>query len=264
MRLERAERKVRLKEKRYEREQLMKEKRSEELAAFEEVFDRSTLTILYGMLNRGELARIHGVVDAGKEARIYLGEVPREAKVAVKIYLVTTAEFVRGRIPYIEGDPRFRRVRRDTRSLVYLWAQKEFKNLQTCHLASVPVPKPILVRGNVLLMQFIGSDGNPAPLLKDVELDDPETTYRSLLRMILKLYTKAHLVHGDLSEYNIMMWGGRPILFDVSQAVHVEHPMAQLLLKRDLENINNYFERYSIKLVPVESTYSTAVKSAAD
>jgi RIO kinase 1 len=251
-------------ERRYERKSLKRVKRSEDLQAFEEVFDKSTLMIIYKMLNQGELSKIQGAIDAGKESRVFLGTGRKGDKIAVKIFLVTTAEFRKGRMAYIEGDPRFSSVRRDTRSLVYLWAQKEFKNLEACHLAKVPVPKPILVRGNVLLMQFIGREDKPAPLLKNAELEVPADTYHQLLTVVEKMYVGARLVHGDLSEYNVMMWRKKPVIFDLAQAVSIEHPMTEYLLKRDLNNINNYFKRYSIRLRPVEEIYGMVTKTDAE
>ncbi len=131
-------------------------------------------------------------------------------------------------------------------------------------MAKVPVPKPILVRGNVLLMQFIGSRDKSAPLLKNVELERPAATYRDLLKAVRKMYVEAQIVHGDLSEYNVMIWRGKPVIFDLSQAVSIEHPMTEHLLKRDLNNINNYFEHYSIKLRPIEETYQKVTRIDAE
>jgi RIO kinase 1 len=70
-----------------------------------------------------------------------------------------------------------------------------------------------------------------------------------------RLYRKADLVHGDLSEYNIMMWKGKPVIFDVSQAVPTSHPMAEFLLRRDLENVSKFFSRLGVKVLSVEEAY---------
>jgi len=247
----RAEKKVALREKRYIREQLIKVKRSEELEALEEVFDKSTLMTLYRLLNLNVLTTIHGVVKAGKESKVYWGTLKNGLKVAVKIYLTSSSEFRRGMINYIEGDPRFQRVKRDTRSLIYLWAQKEFKNLQAAHSAGVSVPKPILVEKNILLMEFIGDDGSPAPLLKEVEVKAPTRLYREIINQVKKLYISAELVHADLSEYNIMMLRGKPILIDLSQSLHREHPSSTMYLTRDLENINKYFIKLGVDVKPI-------------
>jgi len=228
---------------------------SSERAVMEEVFDRSTLMTIYNFLNKRTIEEIHGVVKAGKEARIYWGKDPDGKELAIKIYLTTSAEFKKGMLPYIEGDPRFAHVRRDTRSLVYIWAQKEFKNLQRSREVGVKVPQPIAVEKNVLIMEFIGKNGVSAPLLREVSLRNPERVYKQLLTYLRRLYRKGGLVHADLSEYNIMIWKGKPVIFDISQAVPIEHPMSDQFLRRDLENLHRYFKKLDADVLSVEEMY---------
>jgi len=247
--------KLRKKEKKYEIEQLMKEKRSEEYEVLEEVFDRSTLMVIYDFLNKGTINEIYGVVKAGKESRVYWGKDKQGNELAIKIYLTVSAEFRKGMLKYIEGDPRFKNVKHDTRSLIFAWAQKEFKNLELASAAKVRVPKPITVNNNVLIMEFIGKDGVSAPSLKEQKPKNPEKIYSILLEYLHRLYSKAELAHGDLSEYNIMIWKGRPVIFDISQAVPLAHPMAEFLLHRDLNNLNKYFSRLGVKVLSAEECY---------
>jgi RIO kinase 1 len=252
---EKAEKKLLRREKAYEIQRLMREKRSEEYQVIEEVFDRTTLMTIYGLMNKGFIEEIHGVVSAGKEARIYWGKDTNGKEIAIKIYLTTSAEFKKGMLPYIEGDPRFHHVRRDTRSLIYAWAQKEFKNLRRALEADVRVPEPVVVEKNVLIMEFIGKDGVRAPLLKETTLNNPERVFKLLLTYLKRLYSKGNLVHADLSEYNIMIWNGRPVIFDVAQSVLIEHPMADTFLRRDIENIHRYFKRLNIDMLSIEEMY---------
>jgi RIO kinase 1 len=247
-----AERKLRRKVAHYEIHELMKEKRSEEMDSLEEVFDRSTLMIIYRMLNRGTIKSIFGVLRSGKEARIYWGYGKRKETIAIKIFLTTSGEFKRGRLAYVRGDERFKNTRSDTRSLVNLWASKEYRNLQQAKSAGVRVPSPIKITGNVLVMEFIGKNGNPAPLLRETPLDHPARVYDKIAEAIKTLYQKAQLVHGDLSEYNIMMLGKQPVLIDFAQAVPPEHPMADIFLKRDLDQINGYFTKIGVTVAPIE------------
>ncbi|MGQ9625134.1 MAG: serine protein kinase RIO [Candidatus Bathycorpusculaceae bacterium] len=242
-------------EKKYEIEQLMKEKRSEEYEVLEEVFDRSTLMVIYDFMNKGTISEIHGVVKAGKESRVYWGKDKDGNELAIKIYLTVSAEFRKGILKYIEGDPRFKGVRRDTRSLIFAWAQKEFKNLEQAIAAKVRVPKPIAVKNNVLIMEFIGKNGVCAPSMKEKTPKNPERVYKIILGFLQRLYRKAELVHGDISEYNVMIWKGRPVLFDVSQAVPLSHPMATFLLYRDLNNLNKFFSRLGVRVNSVEECY---------
>jgi len=237
----------------------MREKRSEEMEALEEVFDRSTLMIVYRMLNRGHIKSIFGVVRSGKEARIYWGIGRRNKPVAIKIYLTTSAEFKKGRMMYIQGDQRFKDARKDTRSLVNLWALKEFKNLEQARGAGVRVPAPLKVDGNVLVMEFVGRNGVPAPLLRETLLDHPGCIYDKIAEAVKRLYQKAKLVHGDLSEYNIMMIDSEPLLFDFAQAVPQEHPMAREFLNRDLIQLNEYFLRIGVTVVPIERLTSWVI-----
>ena len=242
-------------EKRYVKEQLLKEKRSEEYEVLEEVFDKSTLMTIYDFLNRGVIDEIHGVVKAGKEARIYWGKNREGKELAIKIYLTIASEFKKGKLQYIEGDPRFKHIRHDTRSMVFAWALKEFKNLQLALKAKVKVPRPIDIKRNVLIMQFIGKDSNPAPELKELPPKNPTYVYNELLEYMKRLYQKAELVHGDISEYNVMMWRGKPYLFDMAQAVLLSHPMANILLERDLQNLNRYFKRLGVKVLSLDEMY---------
>ena len=252
---EKIEGKLLIREKRFETEQLMKVKRSEEYDALEEVFDRPTLMAIYGLLNHGVIKSLYGVVSAGKESRVYRGISPQEEDLAVKIYLTGSAEFKRGMIPYIQGDPRFKSVKKDTRSLIYAWAEKEFKNLRRAYDSGVRVPKPIHVEKNILIMEFIGDDGVAAPLLKEKHPKRPAQMYKTLIQYVKTLYKTANLVHGDLSEYNIMNHNEEPVVFDIAQAVLTEHPMANQFLLRDLENLNRFFNGLGIRTRNLEKLH---------
>ena len=232
---------------------------SNERATLEEVFDKATLMVIYQLLNSGVLYEVHGVVNAGKEARIYWGKNKEGKDLAVKIYLTASAEFKKGMLKYIEGDYRFKGVKRDTRSLIFTWAQKEFRNLEQAFRAKVRVPKPIAVKNNVVVMEFIGKDGVNAASLKEQAPSDPAKVYEVLLTFVERLYRKAELVHGDLSEYNIMMWKGKPVIFDVAQAVPTSHPMAEFFLRRDLANVNRFFNRLGVKVLSVDEAYRRVV-----
>jgi RIO kinase 1 len=241
------------------RDKMLEHDFSSERATLEEVFDRATLLVIYQFLNSGVLYEVHGVVNAGKEARVYLGKTKEGKDLAVKIYLTTSAEFRKGMLKYIEGDYRFKGVKRDTRSLIFTWAQKEFRNLEQASRAKVRVPKPVAVKNNVLVMEFIGKDGVSAPSLKEQSPSNPDEVYSLLLTYLTRLYRKAELVHGDLSEYNIMMWKGKPVIFDVSQAVPTSHPMAEFLLRRDLVNVNRFFSRLGVRVLSVDEAYKRVV-----
>jgi RIO kinase 1 len=244
---ERIEKRAENIERRREEETLMLQKRQEEFKVIEEVFDRPTLQGVYKLFHQNVIERIHGVVKAGKEARIYWGQDPEGAELAIKIYYTSTADFRKGMMQYIQGDPRFKRIRKSPRGIIYTWTQKEYKNLQLVEGAGVKAPRPIAFNRNILVMTFIGTDGVPAPLLREVDPLDPEDFYRKLLDDVKTLYEKARIVHGDLSEYNIMVWEENPVIFDVSQAMLTSHPLSDTLIQRDITNINSYFRRLGVE-----------------
>jgi RIO kinase 1 len=238
---------LRRREERYDRERRVRLKVGEDIETMEEVFDGRTLMTVMHILNTGKLRELQGTLKSGKESRIYHGIDPKGKDVAVKIYLTSSAIFKQGRLKYIRGDPRFKDIPHDTRSLVDQWALKEFKNLELAAEADLTVPKPIHVEKNVLLMEFIGKNGVPAPHLRDVPLQAAKTWYDKIVEMTKDLHDKAKLVHGDLSEYNILVPDGYPVLIDFAQAVTTEHPEAMEFLRRDIENLNNYFKGLNVR-----------------
>lgn len=218
------------------------------LKTVEEVFDKFTLEALYKLINKKVIGLLHGVVDSGKESRVYWAKSPKGEDLAVKIFLTSTREFKKTILQYVEGDPRFKKIRMATRPLIYTWAMKEFKNLKKAYEASVSVPRPIAVYRNVLVMSFIGDNGTPAPLLRDVELDDYEGMLYKIVDNLKTLYCRAEMVHADMSEYNIMVWRNEPVFFDFGQAVLTSHPNANLFLERDVRNIVNFFRKKGVKV----------------
>jgi RIO kinase 1 len=228
-------------------------KRSEDLKTIEGVIDQSTMLTLYNLMNRNVIKAIHGVVATGKESNVYWAQDGKGCDLAIKIYRTSTADFKRMR-EYVLGDPRFKRIKGGTRSLVFTWAEKEFKNLKTAYEVGVRVPKPIAVEKNVLVMEFIGNPGVPAPRMRESPPSKPSATFKRILHYVKILYKKGELVHADLSEYNILMWKG-PVIIDVSQAVHTSHPVSKEYLKRDLKNITKYFSSLGISLKSIPLIY---------
>ena len=260
---ERTDKKAEAAERSMEERDHMLTKRQENYNVMEEVFDHLTVEGIDKLIRQGKIKDIEGVIKAGKEARVYWGIGPEDAELAIKIYYTTTADFRRGMLKYIEGDRRFKRIRKTPRGIVYTWTQKEFKNLQLAEQAGVNSPKALAFNRNILVMSFIGDDGVPAPLLREIDPEDPEAFYLKTLDEARLLYTKAGVVHGDLSEYNIMVWEEAPVIFDVSQALLIEHPLAGPLLKRDISNINAYFNRLGVDVVDSEDV-ETWVKGESE
>ncbi|HZS73578.1 MAG TPA: serine protein kinase RIO [Candidatus Nitrosotalea sp.] len=204
----------------------------------EAVFDKSTVMLLSRLINNGIISYVNGAVGAGKESQMYWAVDPSGQDIAVKIYLVTTSNFKK-RYPYLIGDPRFTKIKRGTRSLVELWAKKEFRNLSKSFNSGIPCPEPITVIKNILLMKFVGINGVPSPTLVESEVD--YTDYEKTIEIISDLYQKAELVHADLSEYNIFKTENGPVVFDFGSAVDIRHPKTKEFLERDISNITRFF-----------------------
>lgn len=205
-----------------------------------QVLDKSTMLTMYEMINSKIIAYVNGIVGAGKESVLFWAVDEKGKDIALKVYLVTTSSFKK-RAQYILGDPRFLRLKHGTRNMVYLWAKKEFKNLKQCQKKNLPAPRPISVSKNVLAMEFVGKNGVPAPTLHETEVDEGD--YKQAIQIVTKLYREAHLVHGDLSEYNVFKTENGLVLFDLGSAVDTMHPNAQNFLQRDIKNMSYFFAK---------------------
>ncbi|MEM0017272.1 MAG: serine protein kinase RIO [Candidatus Korarchaeum sp.] len=223
------------------------------------VFDNRTVRNLLKLFNKGVLNDLTWIVSSGKESVVLAGR-GAGIEVAVKVHRVHTANFKRY-LDYIAGDHRFVPIK-DKEKLVYVWAKKEFRNLKRMWENGVNVPKPVDLAGNVVVMEFIGEGSVPAPLLREVELlESPREVRDTIIEDVRKCYLKAGLVHGDLSEYNLMYWKGKPWIIDVSQAVVLEHPLSYSLLLRDLERVVNFFKRrYGLNSIDVRELADELVR----
>ncbi len=220
---------------------------SKKRAAIESVFDERTLFNLNKLLMNGPLDRVEGIISAGKEANVYLAYDLNGMEVALKIYKIdrNTSKWMRN---YIIGDPRFKKIPSNIAKIIFLWAGKEYKNLKRAYKAGLSVPKPIFVKDNILIMEYVGFESIPAPLLKDVK--EPKNIVNlmgEILTFMKILFQKAQLVHGDLSEFNILYHNQKPVVIDISQAVSIYHPKAEIYLARDIKNIFRYFEKLGIE-----------------
>jgi len=224
-------------------------------ATVDSVFDERMYLQLNKLLKTGTLNRIEGIISAGKEANVYLAYGQNNEEYAIKIYKIdtNTSRWMRN---YIIGDPRFKKIPNNVSKIIYLWASKEFKNLKRAYKVGLSVPEPIYVKNNVLIMEYIGFESIPAPKLKEIKNPkDPINLLNEVLNFMKDLYQKANLVHGDLSEFNILYHNQKPVVIDISQAVTVHHPKAEVYLVRDITNIFNYFEKIGVEVPNPEEFY---------
>lgn len=216
------------------------------------VFDDATLAAVYKLVQDGHITAFGGPISTGKEANVYEahGAEGRDHDVAVKIYRISASDF-RQMEQYLAGDPRFEGIGSDKKQVVTAWVRKEFANLQRARAAGVRVPAPIAVQRNVLVMEYLGVEGDPAPRLEQVDVENPQTAYEVVREYMRRLYG-AGLVHGDLSEYNIVVWDGELCFIDVGQAVTVHHPNSDEFLERDCENVAAFFKRQGLDVTAEE------------
>ena len=203
-----------------------------------EVLDKSTIFELFELVKSDIISYVNGVVKSGKESVVFWAVNSSKSDIALKVYLVTTSNFKK-RSEYLIGDPRFSRVKKGTRNIVYLWAKKEFQNIIQCHKSGIPVVTPIHVSKNILVMDFVGKNGKPEKTLHESQVD--ENDYHQCIEILSNLFKKAKLVHADFSEFNIFKTPNGLKLFDLGSAIDINHPKMMDFLKRDIKNITNFF-----------------------
>ena len=212
-----------------------------------EIFDKITLETLYKLANQGYIDVLNGAISTGKEANVLTGITDDEKFVAVKIYRIATSDFKKMDY-YLKGDPRFNVKTKNKRKIIYSWVTKEFKNLTRLHTAGVTVPEPITSSNNVLLIEFIGDeDGNPAQPVKNQPPQDPDDFWNKLLVQLKLFVNEAKLVHGDLSNYNILNLNEEPVIIDVSQSVVLDNPISKELLERDINTLVKEYTKLGVE-----------------
>ncbi|KAM9775411.1 serine/threonine-protein kinase RIO3 [Syngnathus typhle] len=221
----------------------------------EQAVDPRTRLLMYKMVNAGVLESINGCISTGKESVVFhanggsLEEQPVPDEVVLKVFKTTLNEF-KNRDRYIKDDYRFidRFTKLNPRKIIRLWAEKEMHNLSRMRKAGIPCPDVVVLRKHILVMSFIGQDHLPAPKLKDVMLssDDMKKAFHQVLEMMQKLYKECHLVHADLSEYNMLWHQGKVWLIDVSQSVEPTHPHGLEFLFRDCRNVSTFFQKRGV------------------
>lgn len=219
-------------------------------ATTDQVLDPRTIRILSKIVNQGHLADIHGCVSTGKEANVYHATTPDGTDRVIKIYKTSILVF-KDRDKYVNGEFRFRRgyCKSNPRKMVQTWAEKEMRNLHRLHSAEILCPKPYLLKSHILVMDMIGEDGLPAPLLKNANIKDSATycaLYLKLVVIMRKMFHECKLVHADLSEFNTLYLNGEIYIIDVSQSVEHDHVMALEFLRKDCFNVNDFFRKKQV------------------
>lgn len=212
-------------------------------------------------LTEGLITEVVRTVKSGKEATVYCcrgGSDTGAELVAVKVYRSREHRNFKNDVMYQEGrvilnGHTARAVKKKTRfgrlAGAAMWTCYEFEALKILYKAGADVPRPYVQRGDAILIEYLGDLQGPAPLLQNVELEPAEVSplFEKILANV-ELFLKLNFVHGDLSAFNILYWEGQLKIIDFPQVVDPRfNSHAFMLLKRDLENICNYWARYGVQ-----------------
>ncbi|KAI9723319.1 MAG: hypothetical protein M1812_001202 [Candelaria pacifica] len=248
-------------------------------ATSEQVLDPRTRMLLLQMINRNIIAEVNGCISTGKEANVYHAtSVPPDESSepvallhrAIKVYKTSILVF-KDRDKYVTGEYRFRQgySKSNNRAMVKVWAEKEMRNLKRIRSAGIPCPEPVYLRLHVLVMGFLGDKkGWPAPRLRDVEFEGTEVEstwsklYLQLLGYMRIMYQTCHLVHADLSEYNVLYHEGKLWIIDVSQSVEHDHPRSLEFLRTDAKNVNGFFRRKNVDVLAERTIFQFVTASS--
>jgi RIO kinase 1 len=210
---------------------------------------------LQNLLEEGLIDSVSRQLMSGKEATVYVVSCGGETRCA-KVYKEATARSFRQAVDYTEN----RRVKnsRQARAMAKgtkfgresqeaAWQSAEVDALYRLAGVGVRVPKPFSFFEGVLLMELVtDAEGNAAPRLNDVIFSSAQAIehHTTLVREVVRMLC-AGIVHGDLSEFNILLAEDGPVIIDLPQAVDAAgNNHAQRMLERDVNNLRDFFGRF--------------------
>jgi RIO kinase 1 len=210
----------------------------------DEFFDHPTLVAISRLVTQGQFDQLDYPISTGKEGGVFRATTGDQFR-AVKVYRIGNAVFKRLPAHALEALRREASMGNYGR-LVAAWTRREHTMLRRLFEAEVRCPRPFGYLRNVLVMDFIGTEGLPAPRMRDAVLSDPQASHDDLVVQVRRMVKGARLVHGDLSPYNVLVDEGQSVLIDVAQSIEADHPQARALLERDVENFAKYFEKLGV------------------
>ncbi|MFT6097839.1 MAG: RIO kinase 1 [Arenicella sp.] len=218
---------------------------------------------LLPLIDDGLVDEVIGQLMSGKEATVYMVRCGSEVRCA-KVYKEAAQRSFKKAVQYQEG----RRVRNSRRGRAMekgskfgrdqqeeIWQNAEVDALYKLAAAGVRVPEPYGCFNGVLLMELIVDDeGYVAPRLNDVELSperarhDHAVVMQDVIRMLC-----VGLIHGDLSEFNVLVDQVGPVIIDLPQAVNAAgNNNAKAMLERDVRNMTNYYGQFAPELLKTQ------------
>jgi RIO kinase 1 len=210
------------------------------------------MDVLQQLLDEGIIDEVYQQLKTGKEAEVWLVS-HRGEPVAAKLYKEREFRSFKNDAGYLEGRTvRNTRTQRamdrgtafGKRSAEEAWKSAEADAMYALHAAGVRVPKPVLFYDGVLLMEVIGdAEGRVAPRLVEAGLTQEQAMplYEHLRGEVIKMLA-ADLIHGDLSEFNILMSASGPVIIDFPQVVAAaRNSRSEQFFRRDLGNLLRFF-----------------------
>ncbi|WP_020485412.1 PA4780 family RIO1-like protein kinase [Methylomonas sp. MK1] len=212
------------------------------------------------LIDSGLVDEVIGSLKSGKEAAVYVVRCGGEICCA-KVYKEADQRSFKQSVLYQEG----RKVRNSRRARAMekgssygrkeqesAWQNAEVTALYRLADAGVRVPKPYNFIDGVLLMELVAdADGHPAPRLNDLEMpaELAREYHAFLIGQIVRMLCDG-LVHGDLSEYNVLVGRDGPVIIDLPQAVDAAgNNNARVMLERDVANMAAYFGQFAPELL---------------
>ena len=212
------------------------------------------------LVDNGLIDEVMYSLKSGKEATVYVVRCGTEI-ICAKVYKESDQRSFRQSVLYQEG----RKVRNSRRSRAMekgsrygrkeqesSWQSAEVTALYRLSEVGVRVPQPYNFIDGVLLMELVTDvDGNPAPRLNDLEMEPEQARiyHGFLITQIVRMLCDG-LIHGDLSEYNVLLGNDGPVIIDLPQAVDAaSNNNARMMLERDIDNMAGYFGRFAPELL---------------
>jgi len=215
------------------------------------------------LLEEGFIDEVIGQLMSGKEATVYVVRCGDSTRCA-KVYKDAKQRSFRQATSYRDGRKvkSGRQVRAMEKGTRYgrqiqeeSWQNAEVDALFRLANVGVRVPQPYICTDGVLLMELVlDGSGNVAPRLNDVDLIEARALemHTLLLDQVVRMLC-AGIIHGDLSEYNILLAAEGPVIIDLPQAVDAAgNNQAASMLKRDVDNLASYFGRFAPQILGAE------------
>jgi RIO kinase 1 len=222
-----------------------------------------TPTALQPLIDDGVIDEVIRPLKSGKEATVYLVSSGGQTRCA-KVYRDMAQRSFQRRAQYqegrkVRGSRQARAMSRSTRfgrrEQEAAWKNAEVDALYQLAAADVRVPKPYGYFNDVLIMELVTDGaGNPAPRLSEVELSSEKAReyHEFLIRQIVRMLSIG-LIHGDLSEFNVLVAPDGPVIIDFPQVVNAAgNNSALAMLERDVNNIRGTLGRFAPELLATE------------